>query len=61
MANEQTSNVFRSFEQFKAELFPCLTENERRRSEKLDYKQIGACMADKAVDALLKKERKSLR
>lgn len=55
MKNRSENNrVYKSFEQFKAELFPQLTSEEMRVSSKLTSKQVGACLADEAIDALLR-------
>lgn len=54
MANEQIRQTFKSFEQFKAELFPKLNEQERIQAELSDSKQLGKALADKAIDQLLR-------
>lgn len=59
MASDKPTNLFRSFEQFKADLFPRLTERDRKRSSKWSTKQIGARMADDAIEALLREKRKA--
>ena len=59
MASNKPANVFRSFEQFKADLFPRLTDQDRKRSSKWSSNQIGACMADDAIEALLREKRKA--
>jgi len=58
MATKGSETVFKSFEQLKSELFPRLTNEERKRSPKWGSKQIGACMADDAIDELLRERRK---
>lgn len=57
MATKSQSKVFRSFEQLKSELFPNLSEKERRRSSKWSPTQIGAHLADEAIEDLLKVRR----
>lgn len=59
MVTKPAKTVFKSFEQFKSELFPHLTNEERNRSSKWGSKQVGACMADNAIDALLRERRKA--
>lgn len=60
MANKvkRKPEVYRSFEQLKTELFPLMSAEERRRSSKWTPIQMGACMADDAIEELLRAERK---
>lgn len=59
MAAKEHPKTYRSFEQFKAELFPRLTELDRRRSSKWTPNQLGACMADEAIEELLRTRRRT--
>lgn len=59
MVAKKPTALFRSFEQFKADMFPRLTEQDRKRSSKWSSKQIGACMADDAIEALLRERQQA--
>jgi len=51
-----TSNdVYKSFEQWKAETFPKLSEEEKRKTDKSDMKKTGVSMANASFDNLLKR------
>lgn len=54
MKMQDNNAVFKSFEQMKAELFPSLTKDERRKSSKFDSSQIGVCLADEAIEELFR-------
>ncbi|SEK82364.1 hypothetical protein [Ectothiorhodospira marina] len=57
MKTQEKANIFKSFEQVKADLFPCLTAEERRKSSKFDSTQIGTCLADEAIEELFRERR----
>ena len=54
MKTQDKTSTYKSFEQIKADLFPCLTVEERRRSSKFDSTQIGTCLADEAIEELFR-------
>lgn len=58
MKIQENNEVFRSFEQMKADLFPSLTKEERRQSSNFDSSQIGVCLADEAIEELFQKHGK---
>lgn len=49
-------NAYKSFEQFKAELFPSLTKREKEKKNRSDLHSFGVNMANKALDEILVKE-----
>lgn len=53
--------VFGSFEQFKAELFPRLSDEEKKKATSWDSRQHGVSLADSAIEDLLKQPRKQPR
>ncbi|NOU51671.1 hypothetical protein HG263_14135 [Pseudoalteromonas sp. JBTF-M23] len=62
MMKKQTKNdIYKSFEQMKSSLFPSLTREERQKSSNLDSMQVGACLADQAIEQLVKERDSKLR
>lgn len=59
MTAKERSKTFRSYEQLKAELFPNLTEEDRRRSAKSTPQKMGSSLADEAIETLLRDRRKN--
>lgn len=59
MTIDKADYVYKSFEQLKADLFPKLAEEDRKRTSKWGSKQIGAFMAGEAIEALLREQQKS--
>ncbi|MBM1143645.1 hypothetical protein GN155_007645 [Alcanivorax sp. ZXX171] len=57
MKKQETTSIFKSFEQLKADLFPSLTAEERRESSRFDSTQIGTCLADEAIEELFRERR----
>ncbi len=57
MTNKSNTNdqVYKSFEQWKAEIFPKLSEEEARKSDKADIKKTGISLANSSFDNLLKR------
>lgn len=53
MAKKKTTEVYKSFEQVKSEVFPKLSEEEKERSSKWTSSQLGTNLADSAIDELL--------
>lgn len=53
MTNNEDTKVYKSFEQLKAELFPVMTESEKKEKTKNDSEQFGVRMADKEIEQLL--------
>jgi hypothetical protein len=45
--------VYKSFEQFRAELFPEFVNAEKIKLIKNDTEKLGACLADKAIEKIL--------
>ncbi len=53
----KTKKVYKSFEQFKAELFPILTKVEKEKKNRLDLRNFGVNLANNALDEILVKEK----
>jgi hypothetical protein len=53
MASTKNDFTFKSFGQLKSELFPKLVQREAHSIAKLGSEQVGANMADEAINALL--------
>jgi hypothetical protein len=45
---------YKSFEQWRAELFPTLVDEERRNIQNLDVKTLGVDLANESFDRILK-------
>jgi hypothetical protein len=45
--------VYKSFEQFRADLFPDFVNAEEIKLIKNDTEKLGACLADKAIEKIL--------
>jgi hypothetical protein len=56
MASTKNDFSFKSFGQLKAELFPKLVQREAHSIAKLGSEQVGANMADEAINALLSQQ-----
>ena len=56
MASTKNDFTFKSFGQPKAELFPKLVQREAHTIAKLGSAQVGANMADEAINALLNQQ-----
>jgi hypothetical protein len=56
MASTKNDFTFKSLEHLKAELFPRLVQNEAHSIAKLGSEQVGANMADEAINALLSQQ-----
>lgn len=57
MKRKNENFIYKSFEQLKAELFPRLVGEEERQSSKWSSSQLGACLADEAIETLLEEQR----
>jgi hypothetical protein len=55
MTNKKNKVIYKSFEQFKAELFPRLSEEEEKKGPKWSPKQVGVSQANEAINAMLQK------
>lgn len=55
MNKKEMDKVFKSFEQFKAEMFPNLAEQEQLREDDKGTSWLGSHLADKAIDKMLSK------
>jgi hypothetical protein len=53
MASTKNDVTFKSIEHLKAEVFPRLVQSEAHSIAKLGSEQVGANMADEAINALL--------
>ena len=51
---EESQEIYKSFEQWRAELFPDLVMEERKRLENKDTKKLGLTLANESFDRLLK-------
>jgi len=56
MASTKNDITFKSFGQLKAKLFPMLVQREAHSIAKLGSEQVGANMADEAINALLNQQ-----
>ena len=55
MRSEKNKNiVYKSFEQFRAEVFPEFVKTEKIKLIKNDSEKLGACLADKAIEKILR-------
>ncbi len=53
-----TSNTYKSYEQFKARVFPELIEEEKRQAGACGSKQLGTSLANGSMDELLRRRRR---
>lgn len=58
MKKQNKADIFKSFEQLKADVFPNLVSQERSKSSNLSPSQIGTCLADEAIEELLNQQKR---
>ena len=55
----EKNRTFRSFEQFKAEIFPELTRQQESKGKKADYEEAGIVLADSIIEGVLNKKKEA--
>ena len=59
MRSKNKGKVYKSIEQLKSDIFPRLSKEERALSTKSGSEQLGICMADEAINNLIKERRRA--
>ena len=57
MKKQNSKDVFKSFEQLKADIFPQLTLEEHNKSSSTNSSEVGACLANEAIESLLSQQK----